>query len=57
MQHDKSFAEAGMRAKWQRFSLIVLVNAFAGAMSGVERTVLLGTGKNVFAFDAIQPLD
>jgi len=55
--HDKSFAEAGMRASWQQFSLIVLVNAFAGSRSGLERTVLLGRGKNVFSFAAIQPLD
>jgi len=30
----------GLRANWQQFSLLVLVNAFVGGMVGVERAVL-----------------
>jgi MFS family permease len=30
----------GLRANWRQFSLLVVVNAFVGAMVGIERTVL-----------------
>ncbi len=30
----------GLRANWQQFGLLVLVNAFVGAMVGLERTLL-----------------
>jgi len=30
----------GLRENWQQFSLLVIVNAFVGAMVGLERTVL-----------------
>ena len=33
-------ARLGLRANWKQFSLLVLVNAFVGAMVGIERTVL-----------------
>jgi MFS family permease len=33
-------AVLGIRANWQQFWLLVLVNAFVGAMVGLERTVL-----------------
>jgi MFS family permease len=33
-------ATLGLRANWRQFSLLVLVNAFVGAMVGLERTVL-----------------
>jgi MFS family permease len=32
--------ELGLRANWRQFWLLVLVNAFVGAMVGLERTVL-----------------
>jgi MFS family permease len=32
--------ELGLRSNWQQFWLLVLVNAFVGAMVGLERTVL-----------------
>jgi len=32
--------QLGLRANWQQFSLLVIVNAFVGAMIGLERTVL-----------------
>jgi MFS family permease len=30
----------GLRANWRQFTLLVVVNAFVGAMVGIERTVL-----------------
>ena len=30
----------GLRANWQQFTLLIIVNAFVGAMVGLERTVL-----------------
>lgn len=35
-----SHIELGLRANWRQFWLLVLVNAFVGAMVGLERTVL-----------------
>jgi len=32
--------ELGLRANWRQFSLLVLVNAFVGAMVGMERSIL-----------------
>ena len=53
--------ELGLRANWRQFWLLVLVNAFVGAMVGLERTVLpllgqrefgLGSATAVFSFIA-----
>src|SRR5512143_3394708 len=30
----------GLRANWQQFTLLVIVNAFVGAMVGLERTIV-----------------
>jgi len=30
----------GLRANWQQFALLVVVNAFVGAMVGMERAIL-----------------
>lgn len=35
-----SSVQLGLRANWAQFSLLVLVNAFVGAMIGLERTIL-----------------
>lgn len=43
---------AGLKENWQQFSLLVLVNAFVGAMIGLERAVLPELGKSVFGLDA-----
>ncbi len=43
---------SGMKENWQQFSLLVLVNAFVGAMIGLERAVLPGLGKTAFGLDA-----
>jgi len=32
--------QLGLRANWRQFTLLVVVNAFVGAMVGLERTVL-----------------
>jgi len=37
--HEKR-VELGLRANWQQFTLLVVVNAFVGAMVGLERTVV-----------------
>jgi MFS family permease len=49
---DKPIIQAGLQANWQQFALLVLVNAFVGAMIGLERAVLPGLGKSVFGLDA-----
>jgi MFS family permease len=33
-------AQLGLKANWQQFSLLVLVNAFVGGMVGMERSIL-----------------
>ena len=38
----------GLRANWSQFSLLLLVNAFVGAMVGLERSVLPLLGERVF---------
>src|SRR5258708_39521076 len=35
-----SVVQLGLRANWQQFTLLVIVNAFVGAMVGLERTVV-----------------
>lgn len=44
--------QQGLKYNWEQFSLLVLVNAFVGAMMGLERAVLPGLGKNIFGLDA-----
>ncbi len=50
--NDKPIIQTGLQTNWQQFSLLVLVNAFVGAMIGLERAVLPGLGKSVFGLDA-----
>jgi MFS family permease len=52
MQHHKKLVQPGLQENWQQFALLVLVNAFVGAMIGLERAVLPGLGKSVFGLDA-----
>ena len=40
--------ELGLRANWRQFWLLILVNAFVGAMVGLERTVLPLLAKDEF---------
>lgn len=37
---DQSAPRLGLSANWRQFTLLVVVNAFVGAMVGIERTVL-----------------
>jgi MFS family permease len=37
---DRHTTRLGLRSNWRQFTLLVLVNAFVGAMAGLERTVL-----------------
>lgn len=39
----------GLRANWRQFSLLVLINAFVGAMVGLERAVLPVVATRQFA--------
>src|SRR6185503_19627442 len=39
----------GLRANWQQFSLLVVINAFVGGMVGIERTVVPLIGAEEFA--------
>ncbi|HLF01696.1 MAG TPA: MFS transporter, partial [Anaerolineales bacterium] len=39
-QHRYDSLRLGLRANWQQFTLLVVVNAFVGAMVGLERTVV-----------------
>jgi MFS family permease len=36
----KKSVSLGLRANWQQFTLLVIINAFVGAMVGLERTVV-----------------
>ncbi len=42
----------GLRANWQQFSLLVVVNAFVGAMVGMERSILPAIAEQEFALAA-----
>ena len=52
MLDNKISIQPGLRENWQQFYLLVLVNAFVGAMIGLERAVLPGLGKSEFGLDA-----
>jgi MFS family permease len=40
MSKTETSIQLGLRTNWEQFSLLVIVNAFVGAMVGLERTVL-----------------
>ena len=44
----RSAVSLGLRANWQQFSLLVLINAFVGGMVGLERTVVPLIGAQEF---------
>jgi MFS family permease len=45
-------AVQGLRENWKQFSLLVLINAFVGAMVGIERTILPQLAETVFGIKA-----
>ena len=47
----------GLRENLGQFSLLVLVNAFVGAMVGMERSILLGDGRQNAPFHADRGTD
>jgi MFS family permease len=42
----------GLKANWKQFSLLVLINAFVGAMVGLERTILPDIAETEFGIAA-----
>src|SRR5215467_11359832 len=40
--------QLGLRANWQQFTLLVIINAFVGAMVGLERAILPLLGAHDF---------
>jgi MFS family permease len=44
----QSVVQLGLRANWQQFTLLVIVNAFVGAMVGLERSIVPLLGQRVF---------
>jgi MFS family permease len=47
-QGTQSVVQLGLRANWQQFTLLVIVNAFVGAMVGLERSIVPLLGHQVF---------
>jgi MFS family permease len=42
----------GLRANWQQFALLILINGFVGGMVGIERTVVPLIGAETFKLDS-----
>src|SRR5881227_1163830 len=40
--------QLGLRANWQQFTLLVIINAFVGGMVGLERSIVPLLGQQVF---------
>ncbi len=47
-QAAHSVVQLGLRANWQQFTLLVIVNAFVGGMVGLERSIVLLLGQRAF---------
>ncbi len=47
-QRGKAAVQLGLRANWQQFTLLVIVNAFVGGMVGLERGILPLLGQRDF---------
>jgi MFS family permease len=48
LQGAQSVVQLGLRANWQQFTLLVIVNAFVGGMVGLERSIMPLLGQRVF---------
>lgn len=44
----KATIQLGLRANWQQFTLLVIINAFVGGMVGLERSIVPLLGQRVF---------
>jgi MFS family permease len=47
-QAAHSVVQLGLRANWQQFTLLVIVNAFVGGMVGLERSIVPLLGQRAF---------
>jgi MFS family permease len=47
-QGGKAVIQLGLRANWQQFTLLVIVNAFVGGMVGLERSIVPLLGQRAF---------
>src|SRR5436305_5247458 len=47
-QPTQSAIQLGLRANWQQFTLLVIVNAFVGGMVGLERSIVPLLGQRAF---------
>jgi len=47
-QGTKAAVQLGLRANWQQFTLLVIVNVFVGGMVGLERSIVPLLGQSVF---------
>src|SRR2546428_14105703 len=47
-QGTPSVVQLGLRANWQQFTLLVIVNAFVGGMVGLERSIVPLLGQQAF---------
>src|SRR6266699_3434560 len=47
-QGVQAVVQLGLRANWQQFTLLVIVNAFVGGMVGLERSIVPLLGQRVF---------
>ncbi|HEX6109827.1 MAG TPA: MFS transporter [Ktedonobacteraceae bacterium] len=47
-QRAKAAVQLGLRANWQQFTLLVIVNVFVGGMVGLERSIVPLLGQQVF---------
>jgi MFS family permease len=48
MTEPEASAEPGLRRNWRQFTLLVIVNAFVGAMVGLERAILPALAEQEF---------
>jgi MFS family permease len=47
-QGKQSVVQLGLRANWQQFTLLVIINAFVGGMVGLERSIVPLLGQRAF---------
>jgi MFS family permease len=47
-QGAKAAVQLGLRANWQQFTLLVIINVFVGGMIGLERSIVPLLGQSVF---------
>src|SRR5215471_12213955 len=48
MEGVQPVVQLGLRANWQQFTLLVIINAFVGGMVGLERSIVPLLGQQVF---------